>query len=87
MLMTIPEVGAELRIDRATVYRLLRRGDLPLPLVRIGSSVRVRVADLERYLEQLAEAAEPMEKPTPAANGHPAGVAVSRRASRGSPQS
>ena len=55
LLLTLPEVAAHLRIDRATVYRLLQRGDLPIPVLRLGRSPRVRVADLEQYLAEMAD--------------------------------
>jgi excisionase family DNA binding protein len=58
MLMTIPEVADELRVDQRTIYRLLRSGELPLQVLYIGRSSRVRRADLERYLTELAEHAE-----------------------------
>jgi excisionase family DNA binding protein len=53
LLLTIPEVAAELRVDKRTVYRLLKTGDLPLQVLRIGQSSRIRRADLERYVELL----------------------------------
>ena len=55
LLLTLTEVAAHLRIDRATVYRLLQRGDLPIPVLRLGRSPRVRVADLEQYLAEMAD--------------------------------
>lgn len=55
LLMTLPELAATLRLDRATVYRLLRRGDLPIPVLRLGHSPRVRTVDVETYLAELAE--------------------------------
>jgi excisionase family DNA binding protein len=54
LLLTIPEVAAELRLDKRSVYRLLRSGQLPLPIIHIGASPRVRRRDLEAYLERLA---------------------------------
>jgi excisionase family DNA binding protein len=53
MLLTIPEVAEELRVDKRTVYRLLRSGRLPLQILRIGESPRVRRVDLEAYLQRL----------------------------------
>jgi excisionase family DNA binding protein len=63
-LLTIPEVAEELRVDKRTIYRLLKAGDLPLQVLRIGQSSRVRRADLEQYLERLAAdtAAETVER-------------------------
>ena len=54
LLLTIPELAAELRVDKRTVYRLLKAGKLQLQIVHIGESPRVRRADLEAYLERLA---------------------------------
>ena len=48
------EVAAErLAVSRATLYRLIQRGELPT--VRIGSAVRVPVMAIERWLaDQMA---------------------------------
>ena len=37
-----------------TVYRLLRSGELDLPVIRVDSSPRVRRLDLEQHLARLA---------------------------------
>jgi len=58
LLLTIPELAAELRVDKRTVYRLLKAGQLPLQVLHIGQSPRVRRADLERYLDQLEAEAQ-----------------------------
>ncbi len=68
-LLTLAELAAHLRVDRATVYRLLQRRELPIPILRLGRSARVRSTDVERYLAELA--AEEHEEPV-----------VARRASR-----
>lgn len=55
-LLTAAEVAEDLRVSTMTVYRLIRRGDLPA--VRVGRNYRVRVADLETYLsEQIVDPA------------------------------
>ena len=54
LLLTLPELAAHLRIDRATVYRLLQRRELPIPILRLGRSPRVRATDVEKYLADLA---------------------------------
>jgi excisionase family DNA binding protein len=53
--LTVPDVAAELRVDRGTVYRLVRSGRLPH--VRFGTGtdakrqiVRIRAADFERFI-------------------------------------
>jgi excisionase family DNA binding protein len=53
VLLTIPELADQLRIDKRTVNRLLKTGRLPLPIVHIGASPRIRRIDLDRYLEKL----------------------------------
>lgn len=47
-LLTAAEVADDLRVSTMTVYRLIRRGELPA--VRVGRNYRVRPEDLERYL-------------------------------------
>jgi excisionase family DNA binding protein len=60
LLLTIPELAAELRVHRGTVYRLLQRGQLPIPMLKLGSKeVRVRRVDVEAYLATLAEGRRP----------------------------
>jgi excisionase family DNA binding protein len=43
------EVAAHLRVSRATVYRLIKTGELPA-LHFAGKTVRVRKPDLERFM-------------------------------------
>lgn len=50
--LTIAEAAEALRIHRKTLYTLFDRGDLPF--VVIGTRRRVRVAELEAYLEKSA---------------------------------
>jgi excisionase family DNA binding protein len=47
-LLTAAEVADRLRVSTMTVYRLIRRGELPA--VRVGRNYRVRSDDLERFL-------------------------------------
>ena len=47
-LLTAGEVADQLRVSTMTVYRLIRRGELPA--VRVGRNYRVRNEDLEAYL-------------------------------------
>ena len=49
-LLTAGEVAEQLRVSTMTVYRLIRRGELPA--VRVGRNYRVRSEDLEEYLSQ-----------------------------------
>jgi excisionase family DNA binding protein len=50
-MLTVPDVAARLKLPKAYVYDLIRRGDLPA--VKIGASARyrrVRAGDLGRWL-------------------------------------
>lgn len=48
-LLTVAEVAEHLRVSEMTVYRLLKRGDLPAR--RVGQRWRIAVEDLTAYLE------------------------------------
>jgi excisionase family DNA binding protein len=48
-LLTAAEVADQLRVSTMTIYRLIRRGELPA--VRVGRNYRVRASDLETYLD------------------------------------
>ena len=52
-LLTPAEVADILKASKATAYALLSRG--VIPTVHIGSLVRVRRGDLERYLRDRTE--------------------------------
>jgi excisionase family DNA binding protein len=57
-IMTIDEVAAMLRMSKRAVYELTSaRGQAkmkhPLPVLRIGSAVRFRKADVEAWIEKL----------------------------------
>jgi excisionase family DNA binding protein len=47
-LLTANEVAAQLRVSSMTIYRLIRRGELPA--VRVGRNYRVRASALDAYL-------------------------------------
>jgi excisionase family DNA binding protein len=49
-LLRASEVAERLRLATPTVYALIRRG--ALPGVRVGGSVRVDPAELERFLRE-----------------------------------
>jgi predicted DNA-binding transcriptional regulator AlpA len=60
-IMTVDEVAAWLKMSKSQVYELTkertRSGDIrkdPLPVLRIGSSVRFRKADVDAWIEKLA---------------------------------
>ncbi len=48
LLLRIDAAAARLAISRATLYRMIQRGEIPT--IRIGSAVRVPVTALERWL-------------------------------------
>ncbi len=53
MLITVPEAARRLAISRSYLYQYLQRGKLPS--VRIGRARRIRVTDLEGFVERLQE--------------------------------
>lgn len=48
-LLTVAQVAAYLQLNRLTVYRYIREGRLEA--VRMGRTIRVRRADVQRFLE------------------------------------
>lgn len=48
-LLTVAQVAAYLQLNRLTVYRYIRGGRLEA--VRMGRTIRVRWADVQRFLE------------------------------------
>ncbi|HET9552665.1 MAG TPA: helix-turn-helix domain-containing protein [Anaeromyxobacteraceae bacterium] len=48
-LLTVREVAARLRVSRATVYRLVKRGTLPV--VRVSNAIRVPTDAMCRSLD------------------------------------
>lgn len=64
LLALPPLFGLELAakpldVSRATVYALARRGELPIPVVHVGSRMKVRRCDLLKYLGIADPAAAP----------------------------
>ncbi len=49
-LLTVEETCAYLRLSRATVYRLLKTGELPS--FKVGKSRRLPEPDIENYLKR-----------------------------------
>jgi excisionase family DNA binding protein len=49
-LLTLPEVQAQLRVSRATVRRLITRGQLPI--VKVGRRTLVTRQALEAFVRQ-----------------------------------
>ena len=54
-LVTADQIAQWTHLDRSTIYRLIEDNDLPA--VRIGRSVRVRLADYEAWLADHLEVA------------------------------
>ncbi|TPM31452.1 helix-turn-helix domain-containing protein [Mesorhizobium sp. B2-3-4] len=54
-VLTVSETAIYFRISRASVWRLLRSGDLPK--FHIGSRTLVRRADADAFLERCVKAA------------------------------
>ena len=48
-LMTCREVQAKLQIGKSKLYRLIHKENLPV--IRLGSTYRFRLSDIENYLE------------------------------------
>jgi excisionase family DNA binding protein len=49
-MLTAQELAAYLRVNRSTVYRLLKKGELPG--FRIGSEWRFRIEDVNRWFRE-----------------------------------
>lgn len=47
--LTVAEVATEMRVSTMTVYRLIKSGGLSA--VRVGKSYRIRLADLDNFLD------------------------------------
>lgn len=45
-LLTVPEAGQVLGIGRTVAYQLVRRGEWPTPVIRVGVQIRVPRAPL-----------------------------------------
>ena len=57
-LLRSDEVAEILKVSVSMAYTLMRRGDIPT--VRIGSSVRVRKEDLDRYINENVSQTAPL---------------------------
>jgi len=52
-LLNAQDVAVALNMGLSTVYMLVERGELPS--IRIGRSVRIRLDDLEKFIESKAQ--------------------------------
>ena len=59
-LLKMKEVADRLGVSVSFAYILTKRGDLPI--VRLGTAVRVRAEDLERYVKEKASLNEKPSK-------------------------
>ena len=50
LLLTVPEAAETLGVSRSHLYSLIQQGRLPT--IRLGCSVRIPKAWLERYIEE-----------------------------------
>jgi excisionase family DNA binding protein len=51
LLYPIPEAARLVALSRATLYKVISRGDIRT--VRIGGSVRIKAEELRRFVESL----------------------------------
>lgn len=57
LLLKPEEAGQRLSVGRSKIYALIASG--AVPSVKVGHSVRVPVAALERWIEQQTQASQP----------------------------
>lgn len=50
-LATVPEAADVLGICKDTAYELLRKGEFPVPVIRVGRSIKVPRKPLMRFVE------------------------------------
>ena len=60
LLVSPEEAASMLSVARSTVYVLIASGELPS--VKIGKSRRLRVEDIEEYVDRLASAQRAMQR-------------------------
>ncbi|MGB0015894.1 MAG: helix-turn-helix domain-containing protein [Candidatus Sulfotelmatobacter sp.] len=61
-ILTVAELAAILKVSKSQIYELTkartRKGEVrgnPIPVLRIGTTVRFRKCDVDGWLEKLAE--------------------------------
>lgn len=47
-----PEAAERLGIARTTAYVLIYEGRFPVPVYRIGTAIRIKIADLDAFLDE-----------------------------------
>ena len=60
-LLRIDDVANRLSVSRATTYRLIQRGILPV--VHIGTTIRVPAEALDCWLRDQVQSTSPAERP------------------------
>jgi len=64
LLWTVAECAQAMRLSQPTIFRLIRRGDLPA--IHVGRSLRISPIDVEQYVGRLRAAAlAPVEAAQP----------------------
>jgi excisionase family DNA binding protein len=56
-VLTLPEVSQYLHVSRVTIYRMLKRKDIPA--FRIAGKWRFNIEDLGHWIENESQAGEP----------------------------
>lgn len=60
LLLKVPEAAEMLSLSRSRLYELMAEGcERPIPVIRIGRSVRIPLADLERWVAEYAPLFQP----------------------------
>jgi excisionase family DNA binding protein len=55
-VVDVPEAAAMLGIGRTLAYRLVREGDWPTPVIRMGRLIKVPLQPLHDYLQRPPDA-------------------------------
>ena len=64
-VLTLKEVSDYLRVSRVTIYRMLRRGEIPA--FRVAGNWRFNIEDLGHWIERESRAGEPKDSRKPSA--------------------
>lgn len=54
-ILTVAELAAFLKVSRSHVYVLVKSQSNPLPVLRLGTSVRFRREDVTAWMQKLSE--------------------------------
>ncbi|MGO9559001.1 MAG: helix-turn-helix domain-containing protein [Acidimicrobiales bacterium] len=74
-LLTLDEVAIVLSISRAAIYRSVKRGDLPLPVIKINGRMRIPRLAVERLLAgEVEPSSTPVAQPTEATPALPCSI-------------